>query len=99
MATVHRWIKDLQASGQAHVGSWRRCAGGGPPIAVYHAGAGVDVACRIARYTEAEKARRFRRRARRDGDWEDKLRAMRARYWAGKVPKRDPMVAALFGCS
>jgi hypothetical protein len=92
-ATVSRWLADLKAAEEAHVGDWRRTVG--RFAAVWVAGAGEDAPkpdplSQVAR----DRARRLRER--------DALRAEladRAARLAALVPRRDPMVAALFGPS
>lgn len=101
-ATVWRWVKDLHGPDEGrgrecHIGRWRHCETGGRPMPVYVAGPGRDAPCRLTPATDAERASRYRERLRRSGEWEDKKARMRARYWAKRPPKRDPLTAALFG--
>lgn len=96
-ATVHRWLKDLQASGDTHIGAWAVHPHGGPIMAIYHAGPGPDVPCTIRIPSERERTRRHRRALRKSGEWEDVKARRRAAYHASKpVKRRDPLMA-LFG--
>ncbi len=96
--TIWRWLTDLHTNGEAHVDSWSRSDSGGPFIPCYTPGSGVDAICKIKPMSEAQKARRHRKKAKRDGSWEDRLAKQRAKYWANKAKtRRDPLVAALFG--
>lgn len=97
--TIHRWIKSLHEAGEVHISSWRRVEGGGPFMAVYAPGAGEDAQCRLKPLTEAQKSRRYRARARKSGEWEERLRVQRARYWSQRPAARDPLISALFGNS
>lgn len=99
-SSVFRWLRDLHAAGEVHVGDWRRGVNGGVVARVYHAGPGTDVRCRIKRYTEAEKSKRYRKRALQTGVWARRLARQRAKYWAERaLVRRDPLAAALFGGS
>lgn len=93
-ATISRWCNDLVASGDAHIGAWVRSPTGGPFAAVYHAGPGQEAPCDLAPLTHAELSRRYRDRQRRVEIREKAYREAKAR---ALVPRRDPMVAALFG--
>lgn len=94
-ATVCRWIGDLHKSGEIYICSWKHT--GGPFAAVYRAGKGKDVECTLKPTTIAERSRKYRRRMRQSGNWDDYKARERARYWARKPIQRDPMIAALFG--
>lgn len=95
--TVCRWIKDLHAGGLVHIVNWKRPAKG-PFMPIYAAGAGVDAVCKLKHFTTAEKATRYRGKARNNGTWAERTRQQRGRYWAGKAAERgDPLVNALFG--
>ncbi len=94
--TVWRWSNDLHAAGECHISAWTRVEGGGPFMPTYSPGPGKDVRCFLKAYTEMQKSRRFRARARRDGRWEDIQARQRAKYWADKA-QPDPLVALFFG--
>lgn len=93
-ATISRWCNDLVASGDAHIGAWVRSPTGGPFAAVYHAGPGQEAPCELQPLTHAQLSRRYRDRQRRVEIREKAYREAKAR---ALVPRRDPMVAALFG--
>lgn len=99
-ATVHRWLKDLHAAGDAHIGAWAVHPHGGPIMAIYHAGPGPDVPCKIRIVDAVERSRRHRRELRKAGDWEDVKAKRRAKYHASKpVARRDPLMVGLFGAA
>lgn len=93
-ATVCRWIKDIRAAGESHIGGWVRT--GGKWGAIHHPGPGED---KPAPRPKTKKARdRKRRRKDRETGRIDLIRAQqRKRYWDKKGARRDPLVAALFG--
>lgn len=93
--SVWRWVQELHAAGECHIGAWRRPARG-KYMPVYVAGPGKDKPCPFKPLTEAQKSKRHRRKARADGRWDERLAKMRARYWADRA-QPDPLVAALFG--
>lgn len=95
--TVWRWLKDIHDAGECHIVKWSRCELGGPFVAHYVAGPGVDAVCRLRPFTEAQKSARYRRKARADGSWLDRLARVRSRYWANRPKRRDPMIEAFFG--
>jgi len=97
-AAISRWLTYLRACSDAHIGAWRKGASKfSQPVAVYHPGPGLDVACTIKPMTQKERDRRSRSLRRKSGDWEDRKAAERARYWRDKPARRDPLTAALFG--
>lgn len=92
-ATVSRWLADLKAADEAHIGRWRRT--GSRLAAVWVAGPGED-APRLDPLPQSarDRARRVREREALRAELAD-----RAARLAALVPRRDPMVAALFGPS
>lgn len=51
-----------------------------------------------AAMTPAQSKRRYKQRVRNSAAATDRVRALeRARYWANRAPRRDPMIEALFG--
>lgn len=96
--TVWRWLKSLHEAGESHITGWARAPGGGPFLATYAAGAGVDVVCKIKPLSEKAKQRRHQKKAKADGRWDERAARERAKYWAKRaLTHRDPMIAALFG--
>ncbi|MEJ7807051.1 MAG: hypothetical protein WKG03_14150 [Telluria sp.] len=96
--TVWRWLKELVETGECHITpEWHRTPGGGPFVPTYAAGPGVNAACKLKPFTEAQKSARYRRAARKDGRWEDRNAKVRAR-WAADHARftKDPLLAALF---
>lgn len=90
-ATNSRWLADLKAADEAHIGRWRRTVG--RFAAVWVAGPGKDAPKPEPRSQAArDRARRERERAALRADLTD-----RAARLAAAVPRRDPLVAALFG--
>jgi hypothetical protein len=99
-AAISRWITYLRACGDAHIGSWReRASKFGLPMAVYHPGPGLNVACDIKPMTQKQRDRRSRAVRRKTGDWVDRQARERSRYWAAKPARRDSLTAALFGAA
>lgn len=98
--SVLRAVKVLHAAGNCHIGAWKR-SDRGSPAAIYRAGPGVDVVCRLKNFTQHEKDRRHQRKMRTDpalSDAYDKRASQdRSRYWIDKAAKGDPLVLALFG--
>jgi hypothetical protein len=99
--SICRKLISLHADEKCHVGGWKRSARG-LAMAVYHAGPGEDVPCRLKNFTGAQKSQRYMRKLRTDKDLVDKLDARRSsdrsRYWEKKaLVRRDPLTAALFG--
>ena len=97
---VSRWLARLHAEGAVHVVDWIRWKGG--PLPMYAAGPGVDVPCTIEPLPPAENYNRFKRQARADGRWAEKLardreRAARRRDAVRKGYMRDPLLGAFFG--
>lgn len=99
-AAISRWLTYLRACADAHIGGWTRSPNcPGIIMAIYHPGPGADVVCRLKPMTQRDRDRRSRATRRKSGDWEDRKAAERARYWAAKQPRRDPLTAALFGAA
>lgn len=97
-AGISRWLAYLRACNDAHIGGWVRSENAaGIIMAIYHPGPGLDAVCRLRRFTQQDRDRRSRAVRRKNGDWEDRKAAERARYWRDKPVKRDTMTAALFG--
>lgn len=94
--TVWRWVQDMAKSGEVHIGGWYCPPGGGPLAGVYHAGPGVTAKMpRLS--TTRERSRKYRRRMRASGDWEDVKARERSKYHAARPVRRDPLTAAFFG--
>jgi hypothetical protein len=67
-------------------------------MGTYTAGAGVDAPCKLKPLSEAQKSRRYRKKARKDETWDLRNARIRARAWADRaLTHRDPMIEALFG--
>jgi hypothetical protein len=96
--TVWRHLKDLLEAGECHIApEWKRTAGGGPFVPTYAAGEGVNAPCKLKPFTEAQKSRRYRSAARKDGRWQLRLAATRDRWAADhRTFAHDPLLAALF---
>lgn len=95
--TVWRLVTALHAEGAIRIVGWRRTKGGGPFMATYKAGAGVDKPCPIVPYTEAEKSRRYHARQREERAELAQARGL-ALAWADRATQvRDPMIEAMFG--
>lgn len=101
LATTHRWLQDLLAAGEIYVHHMDVNPHGGPLISVFYPGpapAGHKV--KLPKLTtDADRVKRYRRKLKQTGDWEDLLAKSRAYYWSKKKPQRDPLTAALFGSS
>lgn len=95
LSTVSRWLSDLVASEEAHVGGWARSPHGGPFTAVYHPGPGEPAPCTLQPMTTAELSRRYHAGQRSERARERAERE--ARLAAALVVRRDPLVAAMFG--
>lgn len=96
-ATISRWLKDLVASGDAHIGGWLRSRTGGPFAAVYRAGPGKEAPCLLEPMTRAELCRRHHEKKRKDAALEQ-LDVERSAAWVKDFkPSRDHMTAAFFG--
>ena len=95
--TVWRWLKDIHQAGESHITSWSRTEGGGPFLPTYTAGPGADAKCKLKPLTQAQKTARHMAKAKRDGRWEFRAAAQRARWAADRANyKKDPLMAALF---
>jgi hypothetical protein len=95
-------VTELQMEGLVHIGSWRRTVGRGGKFApVFHAGAGVDVPCKLKALTDKEYSRRWRKLHRNDESMDRKRASDRQRHWDKKAKTigiaADPLMAALFG--
>lgn len=99
IATVHRWLQDLLEAGEIHVHRMSVNPHGGPLISVFHAGpAPAGHKIKMPRLTtDADRVKRYRRKLKQTGEWEDLLVKSREYYWRKKKPQRDPLTAALFG--
>jgi len=88
--SAQQMIKRLQLAGTVHIQEWRRS--GNVLVAVYRYGIGTD-AVKPPPLTPMERLRRFRARETLDD------KAFRLARERGKrlKPRRDPLVAALFG--
>lgn len=97
--TIVRHVRTLLADNEAHIAAWDPApvdARGRKPTARLALGPGDD-APRPPRQTTAAKMQRYRDRQRKTGDWEDVLSRNRGLYHARRPPRRDSMIAALFG--
>lgn len=92
-ATVSRWLSDLKAAGEIHVGGWRRSRHGGPFAARWVVGPGKDAPCKLNPLSPSE--RNVKRRSREALERDDRSR----RLAAALVVRRDPLVAAFFGAA
>lgn len=82
---------------RVRIDAWRRNEFGAPFEAVYAMGAGRS-ARKPKPMTEAQKSRRYRQRHLATGAWQERNDRMRARRQADRLkPRRDAMIAALFG--
>lgn len=72
---------------------------GGPLISVYHPGpAPAGHIIKMPKLsTQAGRVKRYRRKLKQTGEWQDLLAKSRAYYWKKKKPQREPLMAALFG--
>lgn len=94
---VWRWIEDLHAVGECHITRWERPEKG-PYMPRYAPGPGKDKLCDLVHMTVTEKAKRYRKRARADGSWQDRLAQQRSKYWADKAAERgDPLLNLFYG--
>lgn len=91
--TIWRWLTHLHAAGDIHIAGWLPGGTPGTWLARYAVGAGRDVP-KPTPLTEAQKSRAYRARARRDGDWQERLARQRARYWTRRA-RADPLLVAL----
>jgi hypothetical protein len=103
-ATVWRYVKRLTAEHlgplprQAHISAWKRDDGPSrKPVAVYSRGPGKDVPCTIKPIGNTKSYKEYRKRQRASGDWEDRKAKERAKHWANKPARPDPITSALFG--
>ena len=99
IATTHRWLQDLLGAGEIHVHHMDVNPHGGPLVSVFHAGpapAGHEIKTPKLT-TQVDRARRYRRKLKQTGEWEELLRKGREYYWLKKKPRRDTLTSALFG--
>lgn len=97
--TVWRWLQVLIEDQMAYVDRKIIPELGGPPTALYRWGRKPDkhkikpakILGPIAR------KRKHRKKLRESGEWEDVLAQQRAKYWAERPVKRDPLSTAFFG--
>lgn len=93
-----RWINNLYADGEVHIGNWVIPANGGPATPVYHRGPGPDVPCTLLVPTAVERKRQHRQRQREDGEWELVKARRRVSYYMKRATvRRDPLMVGLFG--
>ena len=67
-STIRRWLKRFRDADEAHISGWTRNAGA--ITAIYSAGKGTDVPCRLKRKTSAQYSKDWRKRAKQSGDLE-----------------------------
>lgn len=96
-STISRWLKDLVAAGDAHIGGWSRSRSGGPITAVYHAGPGDEAPCSIKPMTKAELHQRYQESKRKAAALEQLDIEHSAAWVQDFKPSRDHMTAAFFG--
>ena len=97
--TAWRWLQVLVAEGEAFVCATKLAPNGGPPIAIYRAGKkpeGFVIQAQKAK-TRLQIVKKYRKKLRETGDWEDVKARQRAYYWRTRQVARDPLTAALFG--
>lgn len=101
LATVSRWLTDLRNSGEIHLHHKEVSPHGGPLISVFYPGpAPAGFKPKIPKILDdISRTRRYRRKARKSGAWEDIKAKRRAKYHASKKPKRDALTAAFFGAT
>lgn len=99
LTTAWRWLQILVKDQVAYVDRKIIPETGGPPTALYvwgpkphkHKVKPAKILGPVAR------KRKHRKNMRESGEWEDVLAKQRAKYWAEKTAKRDPLSAAFFG--
>lgn len=97
--TAWRWLQVLVETHKAYVDRKVVHPNGGPLVAVYVAGR-KPVGHRVKEpkiLDDIGRTRRYRKKMRESGDWQDTLARRRADYWKNKPAQRDPLTAALFG--
>lgn len=89
-SSVTRTVKALHAAGWCHIGCWRRSDGFGPHLPVYVAGKGKDAPCNLVATSNAERTRKSRAKAVKDGRRELQLAKDRLRKKVNRLSKKDP---------
>jgi hypothetical protein len=87
-SAVFRAIRDARAAGEVRISKWQYPTKGGRPMPTYVKGAGKDAKCRLKPQTTAVSSAKHRKRAMKDGRWELRNAAVRARYRADKARQR-----------
>jgi len=97
--TAWRWLQVMVADGDAFVCGTKLAPHGGPAIAVYRAGKKPDGFVIHAQKpkTRMQIVKKYRKKLRETGDWEDVKARQRAYYWRTREVTRDPLTAAFFG--
>lgn len=98
-ASISRWLADLIAAEEAHIGGWARSPHGGPFAAVYHPGPGEPVPCELEPLPRTVSYRRYRDNLRKDREREQADVAKAAAWVSTWTPRRDPLAEALFGAA
>lgn len=96
-ATISRWLADLVACEEAHIGGWQRSPTGGPFAAVYYPGPGEEAPCTLEPLSVAELSRRYYLRKKQEAAEHQRDIEKAAAWIADFTPQRDPLTAALFG--
>ena len=87
--TVWRVVKRLHDQGRCHIAGWHALKGGGPFQPRYVGSPGVDVPCTLQPLPAVETQRRFREKARANGNWAKRCEKIRMVYRRMKSVK-DP---------
>lgn len=99
--TAKRWLKELRAAGECHVGKWKRSlntSGHYQPIWV--AGVGQDARCTLKPLTLTEQSRRYRKKHKNDEKGDRMRQRDRTRHFTERaLTVGDPLVRALFGAA
>jgi len=96
---VRQMHGDEPEAREVHIGNWHRPKKG-CPMAIYFAGPGKDVACRLKMLTIKKKGENYRAGVKAAGLWEERKAKQRATYWSKKAAEQgtsDPLMAAFFG--
>lgn len=84
-AAVSRWLVELRKCNEAHISAWRPASvKGGYPAAIYSPGPGADVANPSGIVLTSDEVHR---------------RANQPKPVRWRIPRRDPLTAALFGAA
>lgn len=99
-STVSRNMAVLVAREEAYLSSYTRPSG--PTYnftAIYSPGkAPRGFTAKVPdRMTQAERTAKYRKRARKDGTWEDVLAQQRSYHWRTRTPQRDALTTAFYG--